>query len=164
MNSSKQGGPPILTADGAANAPLAGTTDNHLRNHLLLQLLPIMGGLKAKSEEDKGALLSSAVAALNGLAPCDAGEGMLGVQMIATHHAAMECLRHCLYETTTRDRNLVHAERFLSLYVRQLQAMDRRRGSAEQQMSVGTVNVEAGAQAIVGNVTPGAGRGEQSRA
>ena len=80
---------------------------------------------------------------------------MLAAQMISTHNAAMECLRRAMTEAQTfegRDQNLKHAAKLLGLYERQLAALDKHRGKGQQKITVEHVTVEAGGQAIVGNV------------
>jgi hypothetical protein len=52
---------------------------------------------------------------------------------------------------------LSQAERMMGMYMRHLDALDRRRGKGRTNITVGQVNVESGGQAIVGNVEAGAG-------
>ncbi len=140
-------------ASPAAQKPMvAGTRDPTLRKYFISQLT---GTLWALGNDEAGeANVRAALAALEGFAPQDEAEGMLGVQMIATHHAAIECLKRALDSGPARDRSLADANKLLTLYIRQLQALDKRRGKGGGDVKVGTVNVEPGAQAIVGNVTP----------
>lgn len=96
-----------------------------------------------------------AVEALAELKPRDAAEGMLAAQMIASHEAAMECMRRAMLPNQTfegRDQNLKHAAKMMSLYERQLAALDKRRGGGRQKITVEHVTVQAGGQAIVGDV------------
>jgi hypothetical protein len=91
--------------------------------------------------------------------PRDEVEGMLAAQMLATHNAAMECMRRAMLHEQTfvgRDQNLKHAVRLMSLYERQFAALDKRRGGGCQKITVEHVNVHACGQAIVGDVHPGA--------
>lgn len=100
--------------------------------------------------------VKGAYAALVKVGPRDELEGMLAAQMIATHHAAMECLRRAMAERRTerdRDLNLKHAARLLGVYDRQLVALAKHRGQGQQKITVEHVTVESGAQAIVGNVS-----------
>lgn len=96
-----------------------------------------------------------AIEALAELKPRDAAEGMLAAQMIASHEAAMECMRRAMLPNQTfegRDQNLKHAAKMMSLYERQLAALDKRRGGGRQKITVEHVTVHAGGQAIVGDV------------
>ena len=148
--------PPTLSdpsATGKIAPHLSGAVgDASLRRLFVHQLLETMwrpSEMEGKNIDDK---LMASIAALDAVKPRDELESMLGVQMIATHQAALDCLRLALYDPASRDRNMLHASQFLKIYIQQLQALDRRHGTGGQQMSVGTVNVEPGAQAIVGNV------------
>lgn len=102
----------------------------------------------------------SLLAALEAIAPRDGVEGMLAAQMIGTHETAMECLGRGMVEGQSfegRDMNLKHAEKLLQIYARQVEVLDKHRGKGQQKITVEHVTVEAGGQAIVGNVeTPAA--------
>jgi hypothetical protein len=87
---------------------------------------------------------------------------MLAAQMVALHHAAMECLRRAhLPEQASevRQANLTQAGKLSRTYATLLEALDKRRGKGQPQVvRVERVNVEAGGQAIVGAVShPGRG-------
>lgn len=51
-----------------------------------------------------------------------------------------------------RDVNLKHAEKLMAVYTKQIEALNKHRGKGQQKITVKHVNVEAGGQAIVGNV------------
>ena len=83
---------------------------------------------------------------------------MLAAQMVATHNAAMECLRRAMIPEQSfhgRDQNLKHAAKLLSIYTRQIDVLDKHRGKGQQKVTVEYVNIEAGAQAVVGNLEGG---------
>ena len=70
---------------------------------------------------------------MQGMKPEGAIEEMLAVQMVATHEAAMECLRRAMIDGQTidgRDMKLKHAAKLVALYERQIAALDRRRGKS----------------------------------
>ena len=80
---------------------------------------------------------------------------MLAAHMVATHSAAMECLRRAMISEQSfegRDANLRHAGKLLATYARQLEVLDKHRGKGQQQVTVKYVNVEAGGHAVVGSV------------
>lgn len=54
--------------------------------------------------------------------------------------------------------SLKHANKLMSLYTQQLSTLNKHRGKGQQKVTVEYVNVEPGAQAIVGNVEAGSGR------
>ena len=101
---------------------------------------------------------------LGEMTPRNATEGMLAVQMIGVHNAALEFLKRSLLMGQTVggiDGNVNRACRLMGLFTEQLTAMAKLRGTASQQkMTVEHVHIHAGGQAIVGPVagaksTPG---------
>ena len=118
------------------------------------------------TEEQAWERVKAALALLEGIGPEGEVEGMLAAQMVATHSGAMECLRRAMLTGQSfegRDQNLRHANKLLSLYARQLEVFDKRRGRGQQKVTVEHVHVEAGGQAIVGNVQTDTGK-RRSRA
>ena len=122
------------------------------------------------SEELKNEQIESAIALLQGIKPENEIEGMLATQMVATHSAAMECLRRAMFNGATiegRDLNLKHAAKLLTIYARQIETLDKHRGKGQQKVTVEHVHVAAGGQAVVGNIEAAAVppiSGEQSSA
>jgi hypothetical protein len=126
--------------------------------HEVAQALWLPGGL---GEDEKSRRIKSASAMLDEIKPQDTLEGMLAAQMVATHKAAMECLRRAMLGDQSvggRDLNLKHATKLLAIYTRQLETLDKHRGKGQQKMTIEHINVEPGGQAIVGNVEAGSGR------
>ena len=137
---------------------VTGTENKKLQSYLFAQLAQSLWLPSGMNEEQKQDPMFAAIAALQGIKPRDEIEGMMGVQMVATHSAAMECLRRAMLNEQTfqgRDQNLKHGVKLLTLYARQLEALDKHRGKGQQKMTIEYVNVEAGGQAIVGNVNTG---------
>lgn len=121
----------------------------------LLEISQLLWLPESKSEEEKLKAVVRAVELFESLAPRDGAEGMLALQMVGTHHAAMECLRRAMIPgqlTPAREHNLRMAEKMMVLYTKQLETLNRHRGKGQQKMTVEYVNVEAGGQAIVGSV------------
>ncbi|WP_373089332.1 hypothetical protein [Sneathiella sp.] len=109
-------------------------------------------------EAAKNARIIKAVDLFESIKPADGMEAMLAVQMVGAHEAAMECLRRAMVPGQTfegRANNLGHAQKMMSLYARQLAALDKHRGKGEQKVTVKHVHVASGGQAIVGNVEAG---------
>jgi len=99
-------------------------------------------------------------AAMMGMKPRDALEGMLIGQLIASHNAAMECYRRAMIPGQTFEgwrEALNQANKLSRTYALLTEALDRHRGKGQQHIRVEHVNVHAGGQAIVGAVTPGGG-------
>jgi hypothetical protein len=93
-------------------------------------------------------------------APKDALEGMLVSQMVASHNAAMECVRRAQLTGQTfdgRDQSLKHAAKLMAIFTRQVEALDKHRNRGQQKITVEHVTVNAGGQAIVGGVDLGGG-------
>src|SRR5215212_2483220 len=100
------------------------------------------------------------VAAMIGIAPRDELEGMLVAQMMAAHHAAMECFRRAMIDQQTfegRRENLNQANKLSRTYTMLLEALNRHRGKGQQKVTVEHVHVHSGGQAIVGSVETGGG-------
>jgi hypothetical protein len=97
-----------------------------------------------------------ALALLHRIAPKDELEAMLGCQMIVAHIAAMDASRRALHVEQSaggRQAYLSLARKLMTLYVAQLDALNRNRGKATvQKVVVERVNMAPGAQAIVGAV------------
>ena len=103
---------------------------------------------------------------LEGIKPQDEIEGMLAAQMVATHSAAMECLRRAMIQNQPalgREQNLKHAAKLLSIYSRQIETLDKHRGKGQQKITVEHVTVEAGGQAMVGHIETGKPQKQRSK-
>lgn len=108
----------------------------------------------------RDALYLKAIDLFESLRPTDGIEGMLGVQMVGTHNAAVECLRRAMIYNQSLEAQKVYlsqAERLMGMYMRHVDALARHRGRGQPNITVGQVNVESGGQAIVGNVGVGTG-------
>jgi hypothetical protein len=137
---------------------ITGTARPRLQNHLLDQVYRSLWLPNSLSEEDRVNRIKSAIEILEGIVPRDELEGMLAVQIVATHHAALECLRRAMLPEQTfagRDQNLKHAAKLLSIYGRQIEGLNKHRGKGQQKVTVEYVNVESGGQAVVGHVETG---------
>ncbi len=132
-----------------------GTNDPELAQRLINQVYETLWMPAELSDEERFRHVRSAIAALRGIKPQDEVEGMLATQMVATHSAAMECLRRSMIpgqKFEGRDNNLRHAAKLMSIFTKQLETLNRNRGKGQQKMTIEHVNVEAGGQAIVGHI------------
>jgi hypothetical protein len=137
-----------------------GTDVTRLQLHRINEVANTLWLPDTLSEDQKMDRAKSATAMLEGIRPQGEIEGLLAAQMVATHSAAMECLRRAMPEGQTlisRDQNLKHAAKLLSIYARQVEVLDKHRGKGQQKVTVEYVNVEPGGQAIVGHVETGKG-------
>ena len=109
-------------------------------------------GLSEKEGDDAN---FAAIAQMLAYAPKDALEGMLVAQMIAAHNAAMECVRRAQLPNQTfegSEQNMKHAAKLMGVFTRQVEALDKHRNRGQQKITVEHVTVNAGGQAIVGNI------------
>jgi hypothetical protein len=105
------------------------------------------------------------VAVMMGMKPRDGLDGMLIVQLIASHSAAMECYRRAMLGDQTfegRHENLTQANKLSRACAALTETLDHRRGKGQQRITVEHVNVHAGGQAIVGDVTSGGKSSQKS--
>ena len=128
---------------------------NALLNRKLNEIGSLLWHHEGESVAEMQARLVRAVELYESLVPADGAEGMLALQMVGTHDAALECLRRAALSNQSfagRDMALKHAHKLMTLYTQQLAALNKHRGKGQQKVTVEHVNVEAGGQAIVGNV------------
>lgn len=149
--------PPTVVRDESAKVlkEATGTEEPNLQKRLVSQVCDALWFAEDLSKDERMTLMTSAFSMLQGIKPTDIVEGMLATQMVATHNAAMECLRRAMNRAQLfegRDLNLKHAAKLLSIYSRQIEVLDKHRGKGQQMITVKRVNVESGAQAIVGNI------------
>ncbi|MDD4617106.1 MAG: hypothetical protein PHW76_08370 [Alphaproteobacteria bacterium] len=106
---------------------------------------------------------NAGVAALAGIAPKDEAEAMLAAQMVATHKAAMGMLGRAVRATElqTVQWKSGFAIKLLRTFTMQMETLQRCRGHGQQTVRVEHVTVNAGGQAIVGNVQSGGGGAQQ---
>ncbi len=143
---------PIAVADPLAEA--TGASDPEVAARLAQQVISVLSTANLEKEEEKRRI-RSALSLLKQIEPQNELEGLLASQMIGVHETAMECLEQSRVPAQTpagRDTNLKHAVKFMGLFTKQLEALDRLRGKGQQKMTVERVNVESGGAAIVGDV------------
>ena len=131
----------------------ASDLDLHLANQVTATLwLP--DGIDERERERR---ISAALKMLQGIRPQNVLEGMLGVQMVATHEVAMECLRRSMAapQGSERPDSTAQAIKLMGIFTKQIEALNRLRGKGGQKVTVEHVNVEAGGRAVVGNVDAG---------
>jgi hypothetical protein len=136
-----------------------GTTEPAVAEALYQQLLNAL----CHGQVLDTATTNLALALLHRIAPNDELEAMLACQMIVAHVAAMDASRRALHVEQSaggRQAYLSLARKLMTLYVAQLDALNRNRGKATvQKVVVERVNVAPGAQAIVGAVAGPATKG-----
>jgi hypothetical protein len=99
--------------------------------------------------------INAALAMIEAAAPRNELEGALAVQMACTHTAAMSVLARMDSGFGTERRITAFgstAARFMRAYAMQLEVLRRLRGGGQQFVRVEHVHINAGGQAIIGNV------------
>lgn len=93
---------------------------------------------------------------MTGIGAQDEVEGILAVQMVATHVAAIGALRRLKDSgmVTQQDSNGNLAIKLLRTFTMQVEALQRYRGKGQQKVAVEHVHVHDGGQAVVGAVQP----------
>lgn len=149
---------PFLNFTREGHKAFSGSNSPNFQYELMHQVGLALSSAVLNTKEGAQAKIMAAYEAMQAIAPRSELGGMLAVQMIAAHNAALECLRRAAIERQTvegRDMNLKHAVRLMGLYERQLAALGKHRGKGRQKITVEHVNVHAGGQAIVGDVNAG---------
>ena len=153
-----QPSPPAVRVPPVVLEEATGTDRPHLQQLLLDQVYEALWIPEDLAEEKKVARIEAAISLLQGIKPADEIESMLAIQMVATHSAAMECLRRAMFVKPTlkgRDHDLKQAVKLLSIYSRQIEVLDKHRGKGQQIVTVKHVHVAAGGQAMVGHIETG---------
>ena len=132
-----------------------------LSTRLLSTLAEAMGTVRCDAEVGAREL-NDALALIESIAPRDAVECLLAIQMVATHCAAM---RHLMLAQRDRqeieviDAHTHRAQKLLRVYTAQVDSLKRYRSTGKQTVVVKHVEVKDGGQAVVGNVEHGRGEG-----
>ena len=139
--------------------PIGGSNCDDFNNVLTNSVMQCLW-LGSDGNQNMEPQLQAALAAMMGLKPQNEQEGMLIAQMIACHHAAMECYRRAMLPSQSfegRNLSLNYANKLSRTYASLVDTLDKHRGKGQQKVTVEHVHVHQGGQAIVGNVQTGAG-------
>lgn len=139
----------------------AGTTNEALSARLMLQALSLSLSLSEnemkRAEIDPAPLrdhVDAVEAAMGGIAPTDALEGMLAAQIIGLHEAAVRLMGLAggdAYNLLSETR-MNMAVKLMRAFSSHLEVLSRYRGKGQQKVTVEHVTVQQGGQAIVGNI------------
>jgi hypothetical protein len=139
---------------GKVCAGALGLKDEKAALQILMQALNVPSCGVSQDDSDR---LITALGTLIEIGPKGAMEGLLAVQMMGVHNAALMFLRNATAEgqdIEVRDANVLRAVRLMRLFIDQLEAMERLKGKTRQQkVTVEHVHVYEGGQAIVGAVS-----------
>ena len=146
---------------GKVSALGLGLKDEKAALQILMQALNVPSCGASKDDSDRRI---TALGTLTEIGPKGALEGLLAVQLMGVHNAALMFLRNATadgQDIEVRDANVLRAVRLMRLFIEQLEAMARLKGKTrEQKVTVEHVHVYEGGQAIVGAV---AGREEAKK-
>jgi hypothetical protein len=143
---------------GRAKSKFLGTSDIELQLQLMFESTSLMGVTKEDVIAGKGLSAGQRVAAaISGIDPEDELQGLLAVQLFASHNLAMTFCRRAVHPEQTSDvidANVARAVQFMKLFLEQTTCLQKLKGlSGQQRVTVEHVHVHQGAQAIVGAVT-----------
>jgi hypothetical protein len=145
---------------------IGGSKSDHWNIILASQALNALW-LKNSDEQERDDQINATILAMIGIGPGDELEGMMAVQLIASHSAAMECYRRAMTGEQTfegRRENLSQANKLSRTFTTLLEALNRHRGKGQQKVTVEHVHVHSGGQAVVGTVeVPGGGERPKSK-
>lgn len=138
---------------------ITGTDNPHVHSRLIAQIVEATHMDDGMTEVEKIETGLAALAILERIGPRDELEGLLAAQYFMAHNAAADCLRRAAapdQPAECRDANLKMGASLMRLCLEQLKTFDERRGMGQQKIVVERVDVQAGGQAVVGNVATGA--------
>jgi hypothetical protein len=148
--------------DGTLAAELALALGTDDVDSIIALLEQIVRTIPNGGSGDLNLPVNHALATLHDIAPNDALEGLLAVQMVGVHQIAMSFLARAGLQGQTdvgADANVNRANKLLRTFTMQMEALNRHRGKVSPQTVVGNVNVNEGGQAIVGAVNhPGSAK------
>jgi hypothetical protein len=133
-----------------------GTTNPYFVQGLLTQLAN--AGSKGQEPDEHG--INFMLAVVKGIEPKDELEAMLAAQMAAVHMASMTFARRLAHVDTIPQQDSAEKafNKLARTFTTQMEALKRYRTGGQQKVTVEHVTVQAGGQAIVGNVShPGGG-------
>ena len=133
-----------------------GTHNPDAVNILLTQVLGTAPSLDTERLNGITSLLAS-IAPQNGL------EGMLAVQMVAAHNLAMSMAGRAMLPDQTVEGvndNITRVNKLMKVFVSQTEALAKLRGNTKT-VTIKHVNVNAGGQAIIGDVHHGGSDGKK---
>jgi len=128
-----------------------GVSDHDLGNLLLSQILATL----PENREARLKQANATLAFLFDVRPKNAIEGTLAVQMMTTHHLAMNFMARATNSEMPSElitANVSRATKLLKVFSKQIEMLQRLRSDCQQKVIVEHVHVYEGGQAIVGNI------------
>lgn len=128
---------------------------NSVRIQRLNEIAGSIHQVPGETADQYEARIARALELYESLNPKDGAESMLAIQMVATHSTILHLQRQASAPSASpqqKDLHLKQGHKLMQLYLRQLAAMDKRRGRGHQKVTVEHVTVQDGGKAIVGNI------------
>ena len=145
--------------DEISHPPLANEPRIDLLDHQFNRIIALWHG-----SEERAKLKNGFIDLYNSLNPRDGVDSMLAGLIVGLNHVTMDSIGIASRNPLpVRDVNLRHAIKAVKVLAELTKLYESRRGLGRQNFTVGKVNVEAGGQAIVGNVKS-SGRRKKPRA
>ncbi|WP_121631164.1 hypothetical protein [Tropicibacter alexandrii] len=130
------------------------------RNWTVLEgLVAHVTHLGAEGQKHDQQASNFALGFVDAMEPRDPAEMLLLTQMAATHQAVMMMARHLNHTKTIQQKDCAEKafNKTARTFATQMETLKRYRSKGQQVVRVERVTVEAGAQAVVGNVEAGGG-------
>jgi len=163
LDSLEEKSEPGLPVEAAAETPLALSGTNQRRPRVdLLEHQLVRSVTRNYPHETASKLRKGTVDLYSSLTPRDAIDSMLAGAIVGLSNATMDCFDRATLSEKTRELNLRYGIKGAATLADLGKLYDSRRGQGGQTVTVGKVNVEAGGQAIVGNVKTAARRTRQT--
>jgi hypothetical protein len=141
----KPSAPPVSKQPGDVAKPMAAAA-----------MVMSAGGKHVDNAKIEGMLNKGALDLYDNIQKGDAIDSMLAMLSVGITSASLDCLAQAALTSPgnlqVRNLNLGHAMKGAETVVKIIKALDNRRGAKSEKLTVGQVNVEAGGQAIVGNI------------
>lgn len=157
VSGSVRTGHKVELAQESAICQIFGTSDEKQANALLSHCLKPLKADEGSDEHPGNDERIFMLSVVRDLAPGDAVERMLAVQMAATHVATIRAAGW-LSRAESLAQGQTHSTAYAKLartFTAQVEALRKYRTGGEQKVTVQHVNVTEGGQAIVGNVKTG---------
>lgn len=154
VSGSAETGHEIKLQRDRALCEIFGTSDEMQANALLSHCLKPLKADEASDEHPGNDERTFMLSVIRDLAPRDAVERMLAVQMAATHVATVRQGRRmaCADQLPQFDSHERAYNKLARTFAAQVEALRKHRNGGKQTVTVQHVNVSDGGQAIVGNV------------
>ncbi|OKO89392.1 hypothetical protein AC629_06805 [Bradyrhizobium sp. NAS80.1] len=143
-------------------ADALGAVDRDALHGILKQLVKV----STIGQRPDEANLAFMISMMKSIAPRDSIDPMLAAQMVCVHVTAMRCAHHlaCAGDLAGQDSASRALGKLTRIFPAQVEALNRYRNNGERAITVQSLSVQDGGEAIAGSVTSYAGTTEQSAA